>query len=69
MRFEDQVGFEDGDGLHGGYTGEDGEDLGVSRGGDLAVEEEFVHFLGGGEGLGSDEGEWGKVEWSGRESF
>jgi len=42
---EDQVFFKDGLGLHGGYSGEDVEDLVVARCGHLAEEEEFVHFL------------------------
>jgi len=44
--FEDEVGFEDGLGLGGGDAGEDVEELGVADGGDLAVEEEFVHLWG-----------------------
>ena len=44
-----------GDGLHGCYAGEDGEDLVVVGGGDCGVEKEFVHFwerVGGvGEGM------------------
>jgi hypothetical protein len=34
-----------GEGLGAGYASEDVEDLGVAGGGDLAEEEEFVHFL------------------------
>lgn len=40
------MGFEDGLGLGGGDAGEDVEELGVADGGDLAVEEEFVHLWG-----------------------
>ena len=44
-----------GDGLHGCYAGEDGEDLVVAGGGDGGVEEEFVHVFerveGDGEGM------------------
>lgn len=58
---EDEVGFEDGLGLGGGDAGEDVEELGVAEGRDLAVEEEFVHFFGGGRGGGGWEGGDGVV--------
>lgn len=44
------MSFEDGLGLHGGYAGEDGEELGVVGWGHLAEEEEFVHDFFSGEG-------------------